>query len=135
MITPIVTVENINKKYRNADRFSLENVSFSILEGEKFGILGPNGAGKTTLISILCGVLRQTSGHIRFGNNSNNPLAIGFVPQDFALYEELNAWQNLEYFGVFYDLTQKQIKEQSTELLSRLGLLNAADKKVKTIRN
>ncbi len=132
MNNPLLSVEHISKKYRNADQFSLQDVSFTILEGEKFGILGPNGAGKTTLISILCNVLQPTSGKISYFHKSNNPTTIGFVPQDFAFFEELTALQNLEYFGVFYQMTKNDIKTRSGELLEILGLLPVARKKVKT---
>lgn len=132
MDTPLVIVDKVSKKYRDAENFSLHQVSLTISAGDKFGILGPNGAGKTTLISILCGVLRQSDGKIAFNDNSNCSSLIGFVPQDLAFYEELTAMQNLEYFGVFYDLSKNEIRGRSIELLDRLGLLKVADHKVKT---
>lgn len=132
MDTPLVIVDKVSKKYRDAENFSLHQVSLTISAGDKFGILGPNGAGKTTLISILCGVLRQSDGKITFNDNSNCSSLIGFVPQDLAFYEELTAMQNLEYFGVFYDLSRNEIIKRSIELLDRLGLLKVADHKVKT---
>jgi ABC-2 type transport system ATP-binding protein len=131
-LSTLVTIEKVGKKYRNATQYSLHDISFNIPEGEKFGILGPNGAGKTTLISILCGVLRQSHGKVFYRDNNHLPTTIGFVPQDFAFYEELTAMQNLEYFGVFYDLTRNEIRERSSELLNRLGLKCVMDKKVKT---
>ncbi len=83
-----------------------------------YGILGPNGAGKTTLLSILCGLLRPTSGCVRVGGlDMPNAAAevkhlIGVVPQEPALYPSLTAHENLEYFGRMQDLTGKRLEER-----------------------
>lgn len=63
ILQSIIKIESLSKKYKEADQFSLNNVSLDINEGEIFGLLGPNGAGKTTLISMLCGLVKPTSGH------------------------------------------------------------------------
>jgi ABC-2 type transport system ATP-binding protein len=132
MSTPLIVVDKVDKRYKNAEDYSLRQVSLTISAGDKFGILGPNGAGKTTLISILCGIINPTSGKVTFHSNEKKHSIIGFVPQDFAFYNELTAEQNLEYFGVLYHLSKKEIKERIEEILTLLGLLKVARKQVKT---
>ena len=59
----IIKIESLSKKYKDAEMYSLNGVSLDINQGQIFGLLGPNGAGKTTLISMLCGLVKPTSGH------------------------------------------------------------------------
>ncbi|MCG8580379.1 MAG: ABC transporter ATP-binding protein [Bacteroidales bacterium] len=128
----IIQIDNISKRYKDASEFSLNDVSFTIHAGDKFGVFGPNGAGKTTLISIICKLFAQTSGTVHYFPTNGSELSIGFVPQDLALFEELTAQQNMEYFGAMYKLRKKEVKARTEELLSILGLSRVADKKVKT---
>ena len=92
----IIEIKNLFKKYKNADDFSVKDFSLDIAEGEIFGILGPNGAGKTTLISMLCGLIKPSSGTYKIAGMSpkNKSTAIqkiiGIVPQEYALYPTLN---------------------------------------------
>lgn len=132
MSTPLIVVENLSKRYKKAEDFSLQQVSLTISQGDRFGILGPNGAGKTTLISILCGILHQTGGKVTYHTTKSKNSIVGLVPQDLAFYNELTAAQNLEYFGALYNLSRKEIKERGENILTLLGLLAVADKKVKT---
>ncbi len=133
-----ILVDKLTKRYNKASEDSLKQVSFTVYKGEKFGILGPNGAGKTTLISILCGILKATSGEYTYQNNgislssSDIKKQIGFVPQDYAFYEELTPIQNMMYFGAFYKLSKKEIAERAEEIFSVLDIQKLADKKVKT---
>jgi len=118
--------------------YSLDNFSLDIVEGEVFGVLGPNGAGKTTLISILCGLLKPTSGSFIIDglNYHDNAFAIkkiiGVVPQEYALYPTLTARENLHYFGSMYGLKGSDLKEKVSISLDFLGLLKFADKKIET---
>jgi ABC-2 type transport system ATP-binding protein len=129
--TTAINIEQLSKRYSGEMVDSLSNVNLQINEGDKFGILGPNGAGKTTLISILCGILEQSSGYVHYNLNNNNiKESIGFVPQDYAFYEELSPVQNLEYFGAMYKLTAKQTRLRTEQLLTILGLIDVKNKKV-----
>ena len=132
MSTPLIVVEDLGKKYKNAKDFSLQHVSLSISEGDKFGVLGPNGAGKTTLVSLLSGILHPSEGKISYLSKESVPVKIGFVPQDLAFYDELTASQNLEYFGALYKLSRNEIVVQSMKILTLLGLSGVRNKKVKT---
>jgi len=118
--------------------YSLNNVSLNINEGQIFGLLGPNGAGKTTLISMLCGLVKPTSGHFTIDgldyqhHASKIKKIIGVVPQEYALYPTLTARENLLYFGSMYGLKGSDLKDKVIEALDLLGLLKFADKQVQT---
>ena len=118
--------------------YSLNNVSLNINEGQIFGLLGPNGAGKTTLISMLCGLVKPTSGHFTIDgldyqhHASKIKKIIGVVPQEYALYPTLTARENLHYFGSMYGLKGSDLKDKVIETLDLLGLLKFADKRVET---
>ncbi|HEU0124745.1 ABC transporter ATP-binding protein [Flavobacterium sp.] len=118
--------------------YSLNNVSLNINEGQIFGLLGPNGAGKTTLISMLCGLVKPTSGHFTIDgldyqhHSSKIKKIIGVVPQEYALYPTLTARENLLYFGSMYGLKGSDLKDKVIEALDLLGLLKFADKQVQT---
>ncbi|KRD11297.1 ABC transporter ATP-binding protein [Flavobacterium sp. Root901] len=134
----IIKIESLSKKYKEADQYSLNDVSLDINEGEIFGLLGPNGAGKTTLISMLCGLVKPTSGHFTIDNlsysdhSSKIKKIIGVVPQEYALYPTLTARENLHYFGSMYGIKGSDLKDKVIETLELLGLLKFADKRVET---
>ncbi len=135
---PIIQISQLSKKYKDADSFSLNDFTLTINEGEIFGLLGPNGAGKTTLISLLCGLIKPTSGSFTINklmyadNASQIKKIIGVVPQEYALYPTLTAKENLLYFGSMYGLKGTILKQKVTESLELLGLLKFADKRVET---
>ncbi|MFH6992780.1 ABC transporter ATP-binding protein [Flavobacterium sp. FlaQc-48] len=135
---PIIKIESLSKKYKDADQYSLNDVSLDINEGQIFGLLGPNGAGKTTLISMLCGLIKPTSGHftideLNYTNHSSKiKKIIGVVPQEYALYPTLTARENLHYFGSMYGLKGSYLKDKVIETLDLLGLLKFADKRIET---
>ncbi|MRX69667.1 ABC-2 type transport system ATP-binding protein [Flavobacterium resistens] len=134
----IIKIESLSKKYKDADQFSLNDVSLEINEGQIFGLLGPNGAGKTTLISMLCGLIKPTSGHFSIDDLDYHHHAakikkiIGVVPQEYALYPTLTARENLHYFGSMYGLKGADLKDKVIETLDLLGLLKFADKQIHT---
>lgn len=100
----IIVVNDLQKKYQNAPDFALKGVSLTINKGEFFGLLGPNSAGKTTLISIMCGLLKITSGTVTVGDIDvkQHPRKIsniiGLIPQELALYPNLTIKENIRYF-------------------------------------
>ncbi len=135
---PIIQIQSLSKKYKDAEEFSLNDLTLSIYEGQIFGLLGPNGAGKTTLISLLCGLIKPTSGsftinNLMYSDNANAiKKVIGVVPQEYALYPTLTAKENLLYFGSMYGLKGKELQQKVNENLDFLGLLKFADKRVET---
>lgn len=130
-----IIVKNITKRYD--DKLVLDNISFEIKQGDIFGLIGPNGAGKSTLINIITGLIKGCGGDVIVGGYSilKEPLKakelIGFVPQELALMEQLTAYDNLEYFGAFYGLYGKLLKERIEEALIVTGLSEKKKVKVK----
>lgn len=135
---PIIQITSLSKKYKEADGFSLDNLTLAIEKGQIFGLLGPNGAGKTTLISMLCGLIKPTSGsfsidNLMYKDNSDKiKEIIGVVPQEYALYPTLTARENLMYFGSMLGLKGKKLSQEVDQSLELLGLTKFAHKKVAT---
>ena len=134
----MIDIKQVSKKYKGAENFSVSNLDLLIHEKEIFGLLGPNGAGKTTLISILCSLIKPTSGSfsidgLTYQKNKNQlKQLIGIVPQEYALYPTLTAFENLKYFGSMYGLKGKALTEKINAYLKHLGLLDFAHKKIDT---
>ena len=134
----MIEIRQLSKKYKGAEDFSVVDLSLKIEDKEIFGLLGPNGAGKTTLISMLCSLLKPSSGSfaingLTFQENKNElKQLIGIVPQEYALYPSLTAYENLSYFGSMYGLKGTVLKNSINEHLETLGLTRFANKKVNT---
>jgi ABC-2 type transport system ATP-binding protein len=134
MENAILDIKKISKSYD--DIVALNNFSLNLGKGEVLGLLGPNGAGKTTLISILSGTVKDFSGSVTFkGHNlfTNRKLKnhMGIVPQDMAFYEDLNAMDNLMFWGGLYDVPRSQLKQRAVELLELVELSGRAKEPVK----
>jgi ABC-2 type transport system ATP-binding protein len=133
-----IQIKNLSKSYDNKHSFAVSDLSFEINQGEVFGLLGPNGAGKTTLISMMCGLLKPTSGEVLVDNlnyhkNKNQIFKkIGVVPQEYALYPTLTAGENLKFFGGLYNLKGKDLNEKIDSGLESVGLIDYKNKIIKT---
>ena len=107
---------------------AVDDLSFSVKQGEIFGFLGANGAGKSTTIRMLCGLLKPTAGTALVGgiDVSLNPegvkRAIGYMSQKFSLYEALTVDQNIEFFGGIYGLSGNRFAERRKFVLEIAGL-------------
>jgi ABC-2 type transport system ATP-binding protein len=132
----ILEVKNLVKKY--GENTAVHGISFEIQEGEIFSLLGPNGAGKTTTISILSTLFSPTSGEATIGGHSitREPMAvrnlIGVIPQELALYDDLTARENLNFWGQMYGLSGKTLKTRVDEVLEQIGLADKAKSRIKT---
>jgi len=110
------------------DKTALNKITLSIQEGELFGLVGPDGAGKTTLLRILAGLLQITDGQVvAAGYNLNKDPEeikphIGYMAQEFSLYEKLSVMENLMFFADLYDVDIKNKKDRILKLLSFAGL-------------
>ncbi len=130
-----IETKNLTKRFN--DKLVIDNVSLGIEKGEIFGLLGPNGAGKSTLINLMVGLLKIDRGEVVIGgyNISKEPLKakekIGLVPQEIALFENLNAKENLEYWGGLYGLRGAMLKERINEALEIAALQEHIKKPVK----
>jgi ABC-2 type transport system ATP-binding protein len=133
----LIEVQNLIKVY--GDRTAVDHVSFRVRPGQIFGLLGPNGAGKTTTISCLSGLLKPTSGTVRIDGHdvvhegARARAAIGVVPQELALYPEISARQNLQYWGAVQGLSRQELEERIDPLLERVGLAGRATEAVKNL--
>jgi len=126
--------EGLRKSY--GDRQAVKGVSFSIAEGECYGLLGPNGAGKTTTISMLCGLTIPDEGEVTIdgfqGGTLEAKAAVGYVPQDLALYPDLSAVENLTFFGQLYGLGGKELHARIGETLELVGLADRGKDRIGT---
>ncbi len=115
------------------ERTAVDGVSFHIARGETYGLLGPNGAGKTTSISMICGLLERDGGEVMVAGRPVDisaveaKAAIGYVPQDLAIYPDLSARENLRFFGALQRLSGSALKERAEAVLELTGLTERAD--------
>ena len=121
-----IQVQDLHKDF--GDVYAVQGVSFDVQSGEIFSLLGPNGAGKTTVISMLSCLLEPTQGDAQVCDHSilREPMAvkaaIGVVPQEIALYEDLSARENLNFWGKMYNLRGAALKQRVDEVLDVIGL-------------
>ena len=131
---PVLRCSGLRKRFDA--RVAVDDVGFSIAPGETYGLLGPNGAGKTTTISLVCGLLAADAGDVEVAGHrlGEEPLevkaAIGYVPQEVALYEDLTARENLTFFGRLYGLRAGRLRERVDQGLTVVGLTTRADDRV-----
>jgi len=130
----MLEIKNLTKSY--GDVLALDHFSLDLKKGEVLGLLGPNGAGKTTLISILAGTVRDFTGSVSFlGKDlfSDRRLKnrLGIVPQDMAFYEDLNAMDNLLFWGGLYDVPRADLKRWAAEILEMVELSGRKKEPVK----
>jgi len=131
---PAIEVLGLHKTF--GENRAVQGVSFEVGQGEIFSLLGPNGAGKTTTISMLSCLLRPDDGDARVmghsirsdGNGVKS--ALGVVPQDIALYEDLTARENLSFWGKMYGLRGSALKKRVDEVLDIIGLRERANERV-----
>lgn len=133
----MIKVQGVTKTYVQSGEEVIKNLSFEIEKGVKFGLLGPNGAGKTTLISMISGILKYNEGQVTVFSKkvpqefNEIQSRIGVVPQDIALYPTLTAWENLQFFGGMYGLSQAEIDEKVTFWLKKFDMFHVAKKQVR----
>ncbi len=125
-----IKVQNLDKHFE--DVHAVNNVSFEIREGEIFSLLGPNGAGKTTTIGMISGLLKPDVGEVwlmGYSVLSEPKLAkaqLGVVPQEIALYDDISARANLNFWGKMYGLRGKALAKRVDEILSLISLEDRA---------
>lgn len=130
----LLQIKNIVKKYDN--NIAVDNISLTVEKGQIYGILGPNGAGKSTLISIICGLKNKTSGEIIYEEKIKDIRKwkenIGIVPQDFAIYFDLTAEENIRFFCSLYGYKGEELKKRTERTLEFIGLTDVKDKRADT---
>ncbi|HEY8362600.1 MAG TPA: ABC transporter ATP-binding protein [Tissierellaceae bacterium] len=128
-----LVIKGITKQFKN--KTAVDNVSLTLREGV-YGLLGANGSGKTTLMRMICGVLKPTSGNIKFNgidvSEEKYRDLLGYLPQDFGYYPEFSAYDFLLYMSSLKGINRKRAKDKSKELLELVSLSDVAEKKIKT---
>ncbi len=123
---PVLVCRDLRKTF--GDLVAVDGVGFQIASGETYGLLGPNGAGKTTTISMIAGLLERDAGEVLV---EGQPLtttsvaakaAIGYVPQDLAIYPDLSGRENLRFFARLYGMTGDELSTRVDEVLEIVGL-------------
>jgi ABC-2 type transport system ATP-binding protein len=121
-----IQVHNLTRKF--GDFLAVDAVNFEIPRGEIFGLLGPNGAGKTTTIRMLCGLLMPSSGDATVlgfdvrRKPEEIKKRIGYMSQKFSLYNDLTAYENIEFYARLYGVPRADLKPRITELIEMSGL-------------
>jgi ABC-2 type transport system ATP-binding protein len=131
-----IEISNLTKRFENVT--ALDNLSFAVRYGEIFGLLGPNGSGKTTSINIVSGLSKPTFGQVKVlgyeitQNTHAVHAALGAVPQETALYEELTAWTNMTIHADLYGVRRSERRQRITDMLNLVELYERRDNRVST---
>lgn len=137
MNASVIKVEKLSKCF--GDFTAVNEISFEVKQGEIFGFLGANGAGKTTAMRMLCGLSIPSSGFANvagydvYKQSEQIKRNIGYMSQKFSLYEDLTVFENIQFFGGIYGLSDREIKSKSEELVESLGLKNETNKLVASL--
>jgi ABC-2 type transport system ATP-binding protein len=127
----VIEVHELQRRF--GDFYAVNNISFSVRQGEVFGLLGANGAGKSTTFRMLCGLLPPSGGTLRVAGADLRHAAaaarerIGYMSQKFSLYGNLSVAENLRFFGSVYGLSGKRGVERINWALEEFELANIVD--------
>ena len=130
-----IVIKDLVKDY--GDVKAVNGLNLEIGKGEMFGFLGPNGAGKTTTISMLCGLLKPTSGTAQIGGFDirreprKAKALIGVCPQEAAVFKFLTGMENLELFGNLHGVDKTTLKKRATDLVTQADFAEAARRRTK----
>ena len=130
-----IKITDLSKNF--GSKQALKNISLDINQG-MFGLLGPNGAGKTTLMKIISTLLKKSSGEvivcgIPVEKSSEIRELIGYLPQDFSMYGNMNAYEALDYLATLSGMKKNERKSKVPELLEKVNLLEQQKTKVKAM--
>ncbi len=130
-----VSTKSLKKSFGRIPAVS--NLDLTVHKGEIYGLIGPNGSGKTTTVKILVGLLKADGGSVEVlgrppGDDSIRPL-IGYMPQELAIYPDLEVGQNLDFFGRLYGLSGKRLETRENALLRMVALEGREDSLVSTL--
>jgi len=131
---PAVEVSHIVKSY--ADKAVVNDLSFSVAQGEVFGLIGPNGAGKTTTIRMMMDIIKPDSGEVtvlgeKLSEASKNKL--GYLPEERGLYRKLTVIDSIIYLASLKGMDRRSAGERADELLEQTGMLPHKGKKIEEL--
>ncbi len=136
---PILWVEGLTKRYHKQREPAVKALSFAVEPGAVYAFVGPNGAGKTTTIRAITTLLAFDAGEVRVGGYrvDTHPHEVrrilGYIPDEFGLYEEMPAWQYLDFFAGCYDIPPEQRGAIVEDLLALVGLSHRRDDPVRSL--
>jgi ABC-2 type transport system ATP-binding protein len=134
---PVAAMDKVTRRYGGLT--ALDNVTLEVGAGSIVGVIGPSGSGKTTVVRTLTGTLRPTEGTVRvLGEDplkfhSRTRARIGYMPQNFVLYEELTAAENLAFVGALYGLLWTQRRVRVRRMLELVELWDARNRRAKQL--
>ncbi|HBC43547.1 MAG TPA: ABC transporter ATP-binding protein [Pseudanabaena sp.] len=136
---PTVRTHRLTKQFDN--HIAVNHINLQIDRGDVYGLIGPNGAGKTTLIRMLAAAEEPTAGEIyingaRFLRGQNNPelkRQLGYLPDDFPLYDDLTVWDYLDYFARLYFLRDPQRTQRLHEVIELVELQQKRNEAIATL--
>ena len=132
--SPVVEASGLTFSYGTLE--VLNGLSFSVREGEIFGVLGANGSGKTTLMRLMVGLLRNDGGTLTVHGESPSPRQasqVGYMPQLSALYQELSIRENVDFFARMYGMSDRRSRGRSVE--EAIDLVDLTPRSSDTILN
>ena len=135
-LEPIIKISGLTKEY--VGKRAVDNLYLTVGKGEVFGLLGPNGAGKTTTVLMLLGLTEPTDGFAWIDGHDcvREPIAVkqivGYLPDNVGFYNDLTGRENLRFTGRLNGLKGNLLEQRIEELLERVGMTGAADKKAGT---
>ena len=134
--SPAVRIRNVSKVF--GKQKALDDVSFDIPLGSVFGVLGPNGAGKTTLFSIMANFLKPASGSIEVLGTNVDKIGdlqgrLSILPQDALFQSNVPVREQLEFFALLSGMTQQGAAEETTRVLTMVGLLESQKKNARAL--
>jgi len=129
-----VEVSHITKSF--ADKVAVDNLSFSVAQGEMFGLIGPNGAGKTTTIRMMMDILKPDSGKVTILGEKLNEATknrLGYLPEERGLYKKLKVLDSIVYLASLKGVDRHSAIEKANELLTQTGMLASKNKKIEAL--
>lgn len=133
----MIEVKNFTKKY--GDFLAVENISFTVKDGEIVGLLGPNGAGKSTTMNAITGYIEQTDGEIIVNGYDTIKKAkkakreIGYMPEGVPLYDDLSIKEFVTYMAELRKVNRKERKQKVEDIIKKVGLLDMKNKLIKNL--
>ena len=133
----MIEVKNFTKKY--GDFLAVENISFTVKDGEIVGLLGPNGAGKSTTMNAITGYIEQTEGEIIVNGYDTIKKAkkakreIGYMPEGVPLYDDLSIKEFVTYMAELRKVNRKERKQKVEDIIKKVGLLDMKNKLIKNL--
>lgn len=128
-----IEIDGLTKKFGNFT--AVDSVSLSVENGEIFGFLGPNGSGKSTIIRMLCGLITPTAGTARVAGfdileqTDQIRQSIGYMSQQFSLYQDLTVWENINFYAHVYGLKGEQIKQRRKAVIDLTHINDYVDRR------